>query len=98
MVVDTHHQNFHAFSVFTQVQVSQVALEVDTVARLQYVTATVLKLHGQLPFNDKNKLFAFVLTEVTGITRFAGEHAPIDRKSPRLNSSHVKNSYAVFCL
>src|SRR5690606_6346652 len=25
-------------------------------------------------------------------------HAPIDRKSTRLNSSHVKISYAVFCL
>src|SRR5690606_42161194 len=24
--------------------------------------------------------------------------APLDRKSTRLNSSHVKNSYAVFCL
>src|SRR5690606_40461428 len=24
--------------------------------------------------------------------------APADRKSTRLNSSHVKNSYAVFCL
>src|SRR6266511_2570380 len=23
---------------------------------------------------------------------------PVDRKSTRLNSSHVKNSYAVFCL
>src|SRR5690606_34022416 len=26
------------------------------------------------------------------------EHMPIDRKSTRLNSSHVKISYAVFCL
>src|SRR5690606_40902903 len=26
------------------------------------------------------------------------EHARIDRKSTRLNSSHVKTSYAVFCL
>src|SRR5690606_41389652 len=25
-------------------------------------------------------------------------HAPLDRKSTRLNSSHVKISYAVFCL
>src|SRR5690606_41993137 len=28
----------------------------------------------------------------------AGERAPSDRKSTRLNSSHVKISYAVFCL
>src|SRR3712207_8351408 len=25
-------------------------------------------------------------------------HAPLDRKSTRLNSSHANNSYAVFCL
>src|SRR5207249_1665613 len=25
-------------------------------------------------------------------------HFPLDRKSTRLNSSHVSNSYAVFCL
>src|SRR3989442_4541379 len=28
----------------------------------------------------------------------AGEHAVADRKSTRLNSSHVRISYAVFCL
>src|SRR5436309_9827629 len=28
----------------------------------------------------------------------AGRHPPPDRKSTRLNSSHVKISYAVFCL
>src|SRR5690606_40640703 len=27
-----------------------------------------------------------------------GERLPVDRKSTRLNSSHVKISYAVFCL
>src|SRR5690349_23410664 len=26
------------------------------------------------------------------------ENLPLDRKSTRLNSSHVENSYAVFCL
>src|SRR5690606_39722168 len=26
------------------------------------------------------------------------DHVPVDRKSTRLNSSHVKISYAVFCL
>src|SRR5690606_41804244 len=28
----------------------------------------------------------------------ADQHDAVDRKSTRLNSSHVKNSYAVFCL
>src|SRR5436309_9659896 len=30
--------------------------------------------------------------------RPVAEHAELDRKSTRLNSSHVKISYAVFCL
>src|SRR5690606_42051749 len=30
--------------------------------------------------------------------RWCDEHRPRDRKSTRLNSSHVKISYAVFCL
>src|SRR5690606_40272930 len=33
---------------------------------------------------------------VTDISLF--RPGPVDRKSTRLNSSHVKNSYAVFCL
>src|SRR5699024_11231967 len=32
------------------------------------------------------------------VTRFAANDGPADRKSTRLNSSHVSNSYAVFCL
>src|SRR5690606_39397228 len=31
-------------------------------------------------------------------SRVAAPHLPADRKSTRLNSSHVKISYAVFCL
>src|SRR5690606_40347226 len=31
-------------------------------------------------------------------TSTSGTEAPLDRKSTRLNSSHVKISYAVFCL
>src|SRR5690606_42000661 len=34
----------------------------------------------------------------TAISFAATEVGDIDRKSTRLNSSHVKNSYAVFCL
>src|SRR5690606_40981142 len=35
---------------------------------------------------------------VTSDQRVEGIDAPTDRKSTRLNSSHVKISYAVFCL
>src|SRR5690554_591847 len=35
---------------------------------------------------------------ICGSTGFAPARAMIDRKSTRLNSSHVRNSYAVFCL
>src|SRR5690606_5566404 len=35
---------------------------------------------------------------VLGLERLEGEVAGQDRKSTRLNSSHVKISYAVFCL
>src|SRR5690606_42048295 len=34
--------------------------------------------------------------EPTGVAKMPCSH--VDRKSPRLNSSHVKISYAVFCL
>src|SRR5207249_5682976 len=35
---------------------------------------------------------------VQGIAHQARDHGPLDRKSTRLNSSHVSISYAVFCL
>src|SRR5690606_42019587 len=39
-----------------------------------------------------------VHSPVLGVGDGAMRHTPIDRKSTRLNSSHVKISYAVFCL
>src|SRR5690606_39291134 len=42
-------------------------------------------------------LFA-VVAESVDAARRASKFANIDRKSTRLNSSHVKISYAVFCL
>src|SRR5690606_41210861 len=42
---------------------------------------------------------ALVQVRVDVGLRRADQHgAAVDRKSTRLNSSHVKNSYAVFCL
>src|SRR5690625_1611675 len=37
-------------------------------------------------------------TEINLVNRLQAQHPEIDRKSTRLNSSHVAISYAVFCL
>src|SRR5690606_41810499 len=45
---------------------------------------------------NKCGLFAFFKSEGKGVEQTY--ITPVDRKSTRLNSSHVKISYAVFCL
>src|SRR5690606_41371812 len=42
--------------------------------------------------------FFFKLFQLFGQCLFSRGVEQIDRKSTRLNSSHVKNTYAVFCL
>src|SRR6266702_2039806 len=42
-------------------------------------------------------LEAMILATPTGMHAKQGEQCMRDRKSTRLNSSHVANSYAVFC-
>src|SRR5690606_41953928 len=54
-----------------------------------------LSLHDALPISCK-PLPSFCRSRRLCIPRFASISA--DRKSTRLNSSHVKISYAVFCL
>src|SRR5690349_23121578 len=68
-----------------------------------------LSLHDALPIFalDQGKL-ALVIREPLGAVAIeelelglechAGSFPPVDRKSTRLNSSHVEISYAVFCL
>src|SRR5436305_8214193 len=55
-----------------------------------------LSLHDALPICVHRRAGQLILArrERAG----AGERASIDRKSTRLNSSHVRISYAVFCL
>src|SRR5690349_24918190 len=68
-----------------------------------------LSLHDALPISSRGGLEATKFA--TGRIRRAGTRAanrpqqsvriavsPVDRKSTRLNSSHVEISYAVFCL
>src|SRR5215475_15783186 len=55
-----------------------------------------LSLHDALPIHSSRAAIGL------GVVTFAEANRPIvaavDRKSTRLNSSHVKISYAVFCL
>src|SRR5438067_9544648 len=62
-----------------------------------------VRVVDQLKFDEpKTKLMAQVY-KALGIDRsclfaLAGRDETLDRKSTRLNSSHVSSSYAVFCL
>src|SRR5690606_40484030 len=49
-------------------------------------------------FNELRRLKAELQAERAGLAGKEGAEERIDRKSTRLNSSHVKISYAVFCL
>src|SRR5436309_11883651 len=64
-----------------------------------------LSLHDALPIFEAMKQGAyhyankpFNLDELSILVAKALETTQLDRKSTRLNSSHVKISYAVFCL
>src|SRR5690606_41961399 len=67
-----------------------------------------LSLHDALPISG-NQLLALQAQQLADLTAViaahsraqnleSAQHAAADRKSTRLNSSHVKISYAVFCL
>src|SRR5690606_39636817 len=51
----------------------------------------------KLPFETRTEEFKVAGGDTTEIEVKETLHGPIDRKSTRLNSSHVKSSYAVFC-
>ena len=64
-----------------------------------------LSLHDALPISTnpsliakEGKNFNDVIKEITSIVDGPIEVISLDRKSTRLNSSHVSISYAVFCL
>src|SRR5207302_2612380 len=59
-----------------------------------HATQTVLMLTNSLsPYSDSSRPYPESLTPPNG-----SRGSDLDRKSTRLNSSHVKISYAVFCL
>src|SRR3989442_7544237 len=47
---------------------------------------------------DPQELARRIHEELRGISRWSHRLPSLDRKSTRLNSSHVRISYAVFCL
>src|SRR5690625_6657694 len=49
-------------------------------------------------FAPRKESFAAILQRARGADQRLGEGVSVDRKSTRLNSSHVAISYAVFCL
>src|SRR5690606_40127120 len=53
-----------------------------------------LKILVVNPFDESQ----ISLNEIGDLDLIIATHADVDRKSTRLNSSHVKISYAVFCL
>src|SRR5690554_1111436 len=55
---------------------------------------------ANLSYNNKQKVLDSSHIVVFGVTKDAEafENNKLDRKSTRLNSSHVRISYAVFCL
>src|SRR5690606_40658542 len=60
-----------------------------------------LTLHDALPIYGQTALMMAVRNrnpELVKLLVSAGANAELDRKSTRLNSSHVKTSYAAFCL
>src|SRR2546426_5129608 len=60
-------------------------------ALLAHIASSAETLHGQKAFLDQ-------VIEKAGTLEFYSKQAEGDRKSTRLNSSHLVISYAVFCL
>src|SRR5699024_12633157 len=56
---------------------------------IEIVNKTIIDIPEDKPSKPSIKLIAFVIPTI---------HITVDRKSTRLNSSHVSISYAVFCL
>src|SRR5690606_41782998 len=93
----THHTSFYHFTV---PELSLYSLT-DPTATPEIYT---LSLHDALPiwsFLKPRSTSARLACEPTSASRACCKRAArcsVDRKSTRLNSSHVKISYAVFCL
>src|SRR5438477_3981983 len=63
---------------------------------LRQAISCSLEILGEKPLTSGQKDGVFTLPDLSD--RFKGDASWIDRKSTRLNSSHMSISYAVFCL
>src|SRR5690606_41199455 len=85
-------------SIYTARQIADVILE----KQKQGERAILGLATGKTPIKVYQELIRLHKTEKLSfhnvISFNLDEYYPIDRKSTRLNSSHVKSSYAVFCL
>src|SRR5690606_40849058 len=65
--------------------------EVSEIEALGFLLETIEEIVPQI--DERNRI-----NIVNQVIKYAEDPSKIDRKSTRLNSSHVKISYAVFCL
>src|SRR5690606_41375160 len=89
----------HSFSFYTSFSFNHTAApELYTLSLHDALPISVPKKYWDLYDEDKLPL-PTVATRPEGAPPYAVKYGTeIDRKSTRLNSSHVKISYAVFCL
>src|SRR5690554_7757385 len=65
----------------------------------EFISDEIAQMYGLVPDNHKDpKWNKIVIMDHVTIERLSELIADLDRKSTRLNSSHVRISYAVFCL
>src|SRR5207302_8947837 len=74
-----------------------VGTEVSWVIRVVVELGPVGRVAGERLVRGHTRAAGVSRTLVAGVVGIADQVAPLDRKSTRLNSSHVKISYAVFC-
>src|SRR3989454_7559882 len=86
---------FNALSLFNHANV-RVPRTVDHILRWFLVTPDMHRVHHSVDATETNSNFSFVLPWWD--RQFGTYRAQPDRKSTRLNSSHLVISYAVFCL
>src|SRR5690606_42071245 len=85
------------FPYTTLFRSSPVRIQAIDLARGIAVTLMVLS-HGVKGLLNFGQFTDWGLVPIHLITKFSSTLFFLDRKSTRLNSSHVKISYAVFCL